>query len=222
MVFQKKTSNQEQLIGARVSPHHLVKCISTGVPSIDTLLLGGGLPLGYSLTIVSDQPRTYASVLHKFYASEGIEADNLVIIAGKGATQLANDLPTSTDQQEKSAVHDEKLKIAWAYQKQPVVPQPTGTKRFGHYWDIAVTRDLEKIKKNLILIEPNQFDSAETFQKSILEQVKNAKEKNPNKVIRLNLLDCGDILWESVFQFSIFSKLFKNISKIFLKAFKKI
>ena len=80
MVFQKKSTHNDQLIGARVSPHHLVKCISTGVPSIDTLLLGGGLPLGYTMTVVSDQPRTYGSVLHKFYASEGIESDNLVII----------------------------------------------------------------------------------------------------------------------------------------------
>ena len=111
MVFQKKTTSQDQLAGARLSPHHLVKCISTGVPSIDALLLGGGVPLGYSVTVVSDQPRTYSTVLHKFFTSEGIESGQFVIVAGKGARSLANDLPTSTDQQEKSAVHDQKLKI---------------------------------------------------------------------------------------------------------------
>ena len=87
MVFQKKSTQNDQLTGARVSPHHLVKCISTGVPSIDTLLLGGGLPLGYTMTVVSDQPRTYGSVLHKFYASEGIESDNLVVIGNQQKTR---------------------------------------------------------------------------------------------------------------------------------------
>jgi len=198
MVFQKKTNSPDQLIGARLSPHHLVKCISSGVPSIDALLLGGGVPLGYSVTVVSDQPRTYSTVLHKFFASEGIESGHVVIVAGKGARLLASDLPTSTDQQEKSAVHDQKLKIAWAYQNQPQVanePKTGGATRFGHYWDIAVTRDYETIKDNLVLIEPTDFDKAEDFERAVLEAVKMAKDKFPNRVIRLNMLDCGDIMW---------------------------
>ena len=146
-----------EIKGLKTSPNHLVKCASTGVPSIDTLLLGGGLPVGYILSVVADEPRIYSYILHKFFSSEecfvivpkllsgihwpklvgpglkdspvesfkmvrtyeikklkkGIEAENVIFVAGKGSKSFFTDLPTSTDQQEKAQVQDEKLKIAW-------------------------------------------------------------------------------------------------------------
>ena len=59
-----------EIKGLKTSPNHLVKCASTGVPSIDTLLLGGGLPVGYILSVVADEPRIYSYILHKFFSSE--------------------------------------------------------------------------------------------------------------------------------------------------------
>ena len=44
---------------------------------------------------------------------KGIEAENVIFVAGKGSKSFFTDLPTSTDQQEKAQVQDEKLKIAW-------------------------------------------------------------------------------------------------------------
>ena len=138
-----------EIKGLKTSPNHLVKCASTGVPSIDNLLLGGGLPVGYILSVVADEPRIYSYILHKFFSSEecfiigrtlgqfwmtpvfpevlwkilpsrsnlklekGIEAENVIFVAGKGSKSFFTDLPTSTDQQEKAQVQDEKLKIAW-------------------------------------------------------------------------------------------------------------
>ena len=59
-----------EIKGLKTSPNHLVKCASTGVPSIDTLLLGGGLPVGYILSVVADEPRIYSYILHKFFSPE--------------------------------------------------------------------------------------------------------------------------------------------------------
>ena len=99
---------------------------------------------------------------------------------------------------------------------------PTGTKRYGHYWDIAVTRiglirnltvsakfscqkstlkrKFEDIKSSVILIEPTNYNNSAEFEEALFDQLRNAKKKWPNRVIRLNLLDCGDILWVLVFR----------------------
>ena len=121
MPFKKVSRDQKNLNleikGVRTSPNLLVKCVSSGVPSIDTFLLGGGLPVGFILGIISDQPRIYSLILQKFFAAEGIEAENVIFIAGKGAKKFPDEIPTSTDQQDKASMQDtqsqEKLKIAW-------------------------------------------------------------------------------------------------------------
>ena len=115
MPFKKvtKDATKVDMKGVRTSPNLLVKCASSGVPSIDTFLLGGGIPMGYMLGIISDQPRIYSLILQKFFASEGVEAENVIFVAGKGANSFLDDLPTSTDQQDKASTQDEKLKIAW-------------------------------------------------------------------------------------------------------------
>jgi len=207
-----------EIKGLKTSPNHLVKCASTGVPSIDTLLLGGGLPVGYILSVVADEPRIYSYILHKFFSSEGIEAENVIFVAGKGSKSFFTDLPTSTDQQEKAQVQDEKLKIAWAYQNKKAelngpelrVPPvglggPGGTSRYGHYWDIAAPRDVNQIKCPIISIEPTDYNGSKEFCSAILNQLEAViKEHAETKLIRINFLDFGDILWPKgveLFQF---------------------
>ena len=127
MVFTK-AGQRRPAKGERMSPHHLVNCISSGIPSMDTQLLGGGIPVGYVLSIVQDDPSVYWKLFAKFFCAEGLEADHKILLIGRGAKTMARELPESTDSQEKANVsgnaqNEEKLKIAWAYQKQR---QPMG------------------------------------------------------------------------------------------------
>ena len=114
--------------GVRMSPHHLVNCISSGIPSMDTQLLGGGIPLGYVLSVVQDDPTVYWKLFAKFFCAEGLESEHKILLIGRGANALSKEIPESTDSQEKANVpgkrqNEEQLKIAWAYQKQK---QPIG------------------------------------------------------------------------------------------------
>ena len=61
-------------------------------------------------------------------------------------------------------------------------------------------RNFEDIKSSVILIEPTNYNNSAEFEEALFDQLKSAKKKWPNRVIRLNLLDCGDILWVLVFK----------------------
>ena len=139
MVFTK-AGQRRPAKGERMSPHHLVNCISSGIPSMDTQLLGGGIPVGYILSIVQDDPSVYWKLFAKFFCAEGLEADHKILLIGRGAKTMARELPESTDSQEKANVsgnnhNEEKLKIAWAYQKQRQPMGRTGISQIPGYQD---------------------------------------------------------------------------------------
>ena len=148
----------------RVSPHHLVPCASSGIPSLDTLVLGGGLPIGYWLSVSSDVPSVYAKLFPQFFLAEGAEMEQVLFVAGRGARQLSTELPHSTDSQEKAAEPNEKLEIAWAYQNQPK-HRASHSSRFGHYWDVSTARDPQKMAGKLHVVDTDDFTNPDDFLK---------------------------------------------------------
>jgi len=59
----------------------------------DTLVLGGGLPLGYWLSISADQPAVYVKLFTQFFLAEGVESDQSLLVIGRGAKNLLEELP---------------------------------------------------------------------------------------------------------------------------------
>lgn len=208
MVFVK-TSQKPPLKGVRVSPHHLVPCVSSGVPSLDTLILGGGLPVGYWLSISSDQPPVYAKLFPQFFLSEGAEMEQTLFIAGRHARSVLQELPQSTDSQEKAAQSNEKLQIAWAYQNKPALsptPNRGGSSRFGHYWDVSTTKNIDSLKSKLYVVDTDDYSTSNDFIQGILDELEKCidAEKDQNRILRVCLLDCGGALWPSATRLSLF------------------
>lgn len=124
---------------------------------------------------------------------------------GRGAKNLLEELPHSTDSQEKANQSEEKLEIAWQYQNQKR-PEQITSGRFGHYWDVSTVRKVEEIKSKLYHIDTNEFKSGDEFMKAINERVTKIidTEKSENRILRICLLDVGGPLWPSVREISLF------------------
>ena len=76
-----------------------------------------------------------------------------------------NELPQSTDSQEKS-VSDKKLQIAWAYQNKPEAGSMSGRQqsaRFGHYWDVSTVKEIDSLKSKIHIVDTEDFNSSEKF-----------------------------------------------------------
>ena len=95
---------------------------STGTQSLDSLLGGyGGLALGCSLLVEESGTTDFAGALLRYYVAEGICHGHIVHVAGVGDGWVRG-LPgtaeeTSSGRKEKTAVDEEKMKIAWRYEK---------------------------------------------------------------------------------------------------------
>lgn len=93
---------------------------STGVASIDGLFAGhGGQPLGASILLEENGTTDYAGALLRFYAAEGLMQGHHVYVVGqpeqwgRELPGLGSNMTTKSDQ----ITRDEKLKIAWRYEK---------------------------------------------------------------------------------------------------------
>ena len=112
----------EAALGVRLSPLTSHPVTSTGTPSLDGLLGGhAGLALGSSLFIEESGTTDFAGALLRYYAAEGICQGHTVHVVGLGEGWV-RELPGLADDkyQEKAAkpnVDDEKMKIAWRYEK---------------------------------------------------------------------------------------------------------
>ena len=114
-------SKQAQRSGVRPSSSASFPVISTGTPSLDTLLGGhGGLPLGSSLLVEESGTTEYGGALLKYYAAEGICHGHSVHVVGVGNTWIY-ELPGLVERkgessQSASSREDERMKIAWRYE----------------------------------------------------------------------------------------------------------
>lgn len=106
--------------GVRPSPLDGRLTTSTGTRSLDTLLAGhAGLALGTSLLVEESGTTDFGGALLRYYAAEGIIQGHDVHLLGVHET-WARELPglsaveSSKDERKSS---DEKMKIAWRYER---------------------------------------------------------------------------------------------------------
>lgn len=112
-------------IGIRPSPLTGQPTTSTGAYSLDSILGGhAGLALGSSLLVEESGTTDFAGALVRYYAAEGITQGHTVHVVGVG-DQWVKDLPAlvgasdgaDTFDQKKVKVDEEKMKIAWRYER---------------------------------------------------------------------------------------------------------
>lgn len=109
-----------QLPGVRPSTADGRPVTSTGSSSFDGLFAGhGGIPLGTAALIQENGTTDYAGALLRFFAAEGLlQGHHVHVVAmpeawGRELPGLATESTKSTSQ----VSQDEKMKIAWRYEK---------------------------------------------------------------------------------------------------------
>ncbi len=108
--------------GIRPSTLSSQPVVSTGAASLDSLLGGhGGLALGSSLLIEESSTTDFSGALLKYYAAEGICHGHVLHVLGVGDAWV-RELPGVADEKSKSsrsstAADEEKMKIAWRYER---------------------------------------------------------------------------------------------------------
>jgi len=125
-IANKPQTPTQAVRGVRPSPLTGQPTTSTGTWSLDNLLGGhAALPLGSLLLVEESGTTDFAGALLRFYAAEGIVQNHYVHVVGVGE-QWAKDLPgmigaadASTDAKQSSRVKvdEEKMKIAWRYER---------------------------------------------------------------------------------------------------------
>lgn len=154
--FKKKSSTKGRPalpLGSRPSIANNQLLISTGVPSLDSLL-GGGLAIGTLLLVEEDTHQTYSSLLHRYFIAEGATCKHQVFIASadRHPNEILKEipLPVNTDtsqssqkQQSSKENQENDLQIAWRYKNMPNA-QITSSVQFGHYFDLlsSMTDDM--------------------------------------------------------------------------------
>ncbi len=106
--------------GVRPSPIDGRPTASTGTPSLDSLLAGhAGLPLGTSLLIEENGTTDYAGALLRYFAAEGLVQGHHVHVVG-AREKWGRELPGlvgAAEKEEKSQGAEDKMKIAWRYER---------------------------------------------------------------------------------------------------------
>ena len=113
-----------QIPGVRPSPLDGRPTTSTGTPSLDSLLAGfGGLALGNSILLEETGTTDYAGTLLRYYAAEGVVQGHMVHVVGVGelwGRELPGLVGSSDgieDTESKKRGNEEKMKIAWRYER---------------------------------------------------------------------------------------------------------
>lgn len=109
--------------GIRPSPDDGRPTTSTGTPSLDGLLAGhAGLPMGKILLIEENGTTDFAGALLRYYAAEGVVQEHKVHVVGV-PEQWGRSLPgligtaESLEDKRSDKRKDEKMKIAWRYER---------------------------------------------------------------------------------------------------------
>lgn len=127
--------------GVRPSPLDGRVTISTGTPTLDSLLAGhSGLPLGTSLLLEENGTTDYAGALIRLYAAEGLVQGHSVHIVGLG-DRWGRELPglvEVTEKERNSQKADDRMKIAWRYERLGQFDASHASPRGGTpFWSIA-------------------------------------------------------------------------------------
>uniref|UniRef100_A0A8C5S000 Elongator complex protein 4 n=1 Tax=Laticauda laticaudata TaxID=8630 RepID=A0A8C5S000_LATLA len=119
------------LPGTRPSVRHGQLLLSSGVPSLDSVL-GGGLAIGTILLIEEDVYGVYSNLLFKNFLAEGVVCGHNLFIAsdkeepGIILKELPCPLPNLSDKEMEEVItmkstqdSQESMRIAWRYQNKP-------------------------------------------------------------------------------------------------------
>ncbi|XP_039211848.1 elongator complex protein 4 isoform X3 [Crotalus tigris] len=119
------------LPGTRPSVRHGQLLVSSGVPSLDSVL-GGGLAIGTLLLIEEDVHGVYSNLLFKNFLAEGVVCGHNLFIAsdkeepGIILKELPCPLPNLSDKEMEEVItmkstedSQESMRIAWRYQNKP-------------------------------------------------------------------------------------------------------
>ncbi|KAJ5488878.1 hypothetical protein N7539_003768 [Penicillium diatomitis] len=109
--------------GIRPSPDDGRPTTSTGAPSLDNLLAGhAGLPMGKTILIEENGTTDFAGALLRYYAAEGVVQEQKIHVVGV-PEQWGRSLPgligtaESLEEKRSDRRKDEKMKIAWRYER---------------------------------------------------------------------------------------------------------
>ncbi|EPS32611.1 hypothetical protein PDE_07571 [Penicillium oxalicum 114-2] len=109
--------------GVRPSPDDGRPTTSTGAPSLDNLLAGhAGLPMGTILLVEENGTTDFAGALLRYYAAEGVVQEQKIHVIGV-PEQWGRSLPgligtaESLEEKRSDRRKDEKMKIAWRYER---------------------------------------------------------------------------------------------------------
>jgi elongator complex protein 4 len=159
--FKKKSTTKPTYPrGTKPSFHNSSLLVSTGVPSLDSLL-GGGIAVGTAIFIEEDAYSTYSTFLVKYFLSEGIMSGHELFVSNgkEDPRKIVNGLPSVADEAVKVAKESsssESMKIAWRYQNQPEV-ESSFSKQFGHFYDLSKHMDKGRLEEAKTTYFPSQW-----------------------------------------------------------------
>ena len=156
----KKKSNRGRgsyPAGTKVSLHNNQLLISSGVPSLDSLL-GGGLAVGTVLLVEEDTHACYANTLLKCFLAEGVASRHSLFLgtAARDPHENWKNLPCAVDDVNETEASssaklphegDSSMQIAWRYENMPKVESNPTAVKFGHFFDFTKNVDVAKVNK---------------------------------------------------------------------------
>ncbi|OLL21677.1 Elongator complex protein 4 [Neolecta irregularis DAH-3] len=127
---------------------------STGCPSLDAILVGGGLALGTCLLIEESGSTDFASALLRYFAAQGVVHEHALIVCGVEKSWVG-ELPGINEKLQRANHSVEKMKIAWRYND--LGSGDTGREREqGDYCNtFDLTRRLDTTCSNVTILRPD-------------------------------------------------------------------
>jgi len=219
--FKKKTTSRGRpplVAGTKPSLANNQLLISTGCPSLDTLL-GGGLAVGTLLLLEEDAHQSYTNILKKLFIGEGVACNHSLFLASaeESPSDVLKELPRvanedRSSESSKQVDNKDDLKIAWRYQNQPKVQTVILQTQFGHYFDLSEKISAEKIDSlNYTCFSPKRenlkssLGSIKVAYKNLLQSIKDVTEKGNlytensmtiPSILRINISSLASPLWK--------------------------
>uniref|UniRef100_A0A8C7EDB6 Elongator complex protein 4 n=1 Tax=Nothoprocta perdicaria TaxID=30464 RepID=A0A8C7EDB6_NOTPE len=218
--FQRKGppggSRLAAIAGTRPAVRHGQLLLSTGLPSLDSVL--GWCGAGSE----EDKYGVYSHLLFKYFLAEGVVCghDLFVASAKELPTSILKELPAplldncrNEVGEEAAAVksEDDSMQIAWRYQNLPKMEaSPSTSSRFGHYYDVSKKMSselLQSVKCHSFFLpeEPSLHNMncgyarlLQSIQKIIYQEGFDGShpQKKQKNILRIGIQSLGSMLWD--------------------------
>ncbi|CAH1111117.1 unnamed protein product [Psylliodes chrysocephalus] len=214
--MEKKTF--KSIPGTAYSSQNGHLLVSSGIPSLDTLL-GGGIPVGTVVLIEEDFHGSYSKIVLKYFLAEGIVSKHSTLIASQDVnpSNIIKELPAvidsdldSTEISKISGISD-KMKIAFRYQNLPTADSARNQYRhIGHLYDLSKNMSFSDIENSDICYWNGQRIENGTrlysnpaynaLLRSIRNKIRDGKfylKDSPNKrsILRIGVHSLGSPMW---------------------------